>query len=143
MFSTRLSNRLARLGLFIAVFSTAPAVAADYPTRPVRMIVGFAPGGPTDILARILAQFVSQQLGQQFIVENRPGGVGNIATELVTKAEPDGYTLLVVTTSNAINTTFYKKLPYNFMEDIVPVAGLGRVAYVMAVPQVVPGQDGG
>ncbi|HVG50817.1 MAG TPA: tripartite tricarboxylate transporter substrate binding protein [Xanthobacteraceae bacterium] len=125
------------------VVGSASAIAADYPTRPVRMIVGFAPGGPTDILARLLAQYVSQKLGQQFIVENRPGGVGNTATEFVTKSDPDGYTLLVVTTSNAINTTFYKKLPYNFMEDIVPVAGLGRVAYVMAVPPALPVKTAG
>jgi tripartite-type tricarboxylate transporter receptor subunit TctC len=118
-----------------------PAAALDYPTRPVRLIVGFAPGGPTDILARLLAQYVSQRLGQQFIVENRPGGVGNTATEFVTKADPDGYTLLVVTTSNAINTTFYKKLPYDFMRDIVPVAGLGRVPYLMAVPAAFPARN--
>ena len=124
--------------LIVPLLAPAPTTAADYPTRPARMIVGFAPGGPTDILARILAQYVSQRVGQQFIVENRPGGVGNTATEFVTKAEPDGYTLLVVTTSNAINTTFYKKLPYDFMTDIVPVAGLGRVAYVMAVPPALP-----
>jgi tripartite-type tricarboxylate transporter receptor subunit TctC len=130
--------RLLPLIFFGLLPALAPAKAADYPSRPVRMIVGFAPGGPTDILARVLAQFVSQRLGQQFIVENRPGGVGNTATEFVTKADPDGYTLLVVTTSNAINTTFYKKLPYDFMEDIVPVAGLGRVAYVMAVPPSLP-----
>ncbi|MGZ3410023.1 MAG: Bug family tripartite tricarboxylate transporter substrate binding protein [Xanthobacteraceae bacterium] len=131
-------THFALLALPLVALGSTPTAAADYPTRPARMIVGFAPGGPTDILARILAQFVSQRLGQQFIVENRPGGVGNTATEFVTKAEPDGYTLLIVTTSNAINTTFYKKLPYNFMEDIVPVAGLGRVAYVMAVPQTLP-----
>ncbi len=118
-----------------------PAAALDYPTRPVRLIVGFAPGGPTDILARPLAQYVSQRLGQQFIVENRPGGVGNTATEFVTKADPDGYTLLVVTTSNAINTTFYKKLPYDFMRDIVPVAGLGRIAYLMAAPAAFPAKN--
>ena len=132
--------------LFVAIacailtFPT-PAPALDYPSRPVRLIVGFAPGGPTDILARLLAQFVSQRLGQQFIVENRPGGVGNTATEFVTKADPDGYTLLVVTTSNAINTTFYKKLPYDFMRDIVPVAGLGRVPYLMAVPAAFPAKN--
>jgi tripartite-type tricarboxylate transporter receptor subunit TctC len=124
----------------ILTFAT-PAASLDYPTRPVRLIVGFAPGGPTDILARLLAQYVSQRLGQQFIVENRPGGVGNTATEFVTKADPDGYTLLVVTTSNAINTTFYKKLPYDFMRDIVPVAGLGRVPYLMAVPAAFPAKN--
>lgn len=137
---------LFRLPLFAALACATltlptPAIAVDYPTRPVRLIVGFAPGGPTDILARLLAQYVSQRLGQQFIVENRPGGVGNTATEFVTKADPDGYTLLVVTTSNAINTTFYKKLPYDFMRDIVPVAGLGRVPYLMAVPTAFPAKN--
>jgi tripartite-type tricarboxylate transporter receptor subunit TctC len=126
---------LAYLSLVVGL---GPAVAADYPTRPVRMVVGFAAGGPTDILARLMAQWLSQRLGQQFLVENRVGGAGNLATESVVKAPPDGYTALVITTSNAINTTFYRKLPYDFMQDIVPVAGLGRITYVMAVPPTLP-----
>jgi tripartite-type tricarboxylate transporter receptor subunit TctC len=116
-----------------------PAVAApDYPTRPVRLVVGFAAGGPTDILARLMAQWLSQRLNQQFIVENRPGAGSNTATELVAKAPADGYTVLVITTSNAINTKFYRNLAFNFMQDIVPVAGLGRISYVMAVSPALP-----
>ncbi len=115
-----------------------PAVAQDYPTRPIRMVVGFAAGGPTDILARVLGQWLSQRLGQQVIIENRVGAGGNTATEGVVNAAPDGYTVLVITTSNAINTTFFRKLPYDFMRDIVPVAGLGRLSYVMAVTPSLP-----
>ncbi len=135
----RAVGRALRLGLAFAciVFATA-AAAQDYPTRPVRLVVGFAAGGPTDILARVMAQHLSQRLGQQVIVENRPGGGGNTATEQVINAAPDGYTVLVVATANAINTSFYRKLPFDFMRDIVPVAGLGRISYVMAVHPSVP-----
>jgi tripartite-type tricarboxylate transporter receptor subunit TctC len=115
-----------------------PAAALDYPIRPVRLIVGFAAGGPTDILARLMGQWLSQRLAQQFIVENRAGAGSNTATDLVAKAPADGYTVLVITTSNAINTKFYRNLPFNFMQDIVPVAGLGRITYVMAVSPSLP-----
>jgi tripartite-type tricarboxylate transporter receptor subunit TctC len=131
-------RKLACVLAYLSLVGIAPAAAADYPTRPVRLVVGFAAGGPTDILARLMAQWLSQRLGQQFLVENRVGGAGNLATESVVKAAPDGYTALVITTSNAINTTFYRKLPYDFMQDIVPVAGLGRITYVMAVPATLP-----
>jgi tripartite-type tricarboxylate transporter receptor subunit TctC len=135
----RAIGRALRLALAFACTASATAAAADdYPTRPVRLIVGFAAGGPTDILARVMAQQLSQRLGQQVIVENRPGGGGNTATEQVINAAPDGYTVLVIATANAINTSFYRKLPFDFMRDIVPVAGLGRIAYVMAVHPSVP-----
>jgi tripartite-type tricarboxylate transporter receptor subunit TctC len=117
----------------LALNAAIPAAALDYPSRPVRLIVGFAAGGPTDILARLMGQWLSQRLNQQFIVENRAGAGSNTATELVAKAPADGYTVLVITTSNAINTKFYRSLPFNFMQDIVPVAGLARISYVMAV----------
>jgi tripartite-type tricarboxylate transporter receptor subunit TctC len=109
------------------------AMAQTYPTRPIRLIVGFPPGGPTDILARLIAQSLSERLGQQFVVENRPGAGGNLATETVVRALPDGYTLLLVAPANAINATFYDKLNFNFIRDIAPVAGIVRVPSVMEV----------
>ena len=126
------------LAVTCAGLCLATAAADDYPSRPVRLVVGFAAGGPTDILARVMAQHLSQRLGQQVIVENKPGATGNTATESVINAAPDGYTVLVVATANAINTTYYRKLPFDFIRDIVPVAGLGRISYVMAVHPSVP-----
>ena len=93
-----------------------------YPTRPVRIIVGFAPGGGTDIAARLIGQWLSERLGQPFVIENRPGAGGNIATEAVVRASPDGYTLLLVNRANTINATLYDKLNFNFIRDIAPVA---------------------
>jgi len=104
-----------------------------YPSRPVRIIVGFAAGGATDIVARILGQWLSERLGQQFVVENRPGAGTNIATEVVVNAAPDGHTLLMVSPTNAVNASLYDKLSYNFIRDIAPVAGVTRVANVMVV----------
>ena len=98
------------LGIAALALATCGAASAQYPTRPVRLVVGFAAGGPTDILARRMAQYLTEKLGQQFIVENKPGATGNIATEYVINAPPDGYTILVTTTANAINMTFYSKL---------------------------------
>ena len=109
------------------------AKAQAYPTRPVRIIVGFAAGGATDIVARIIGQWLSERLGQQFVVENRPGAGTNIATEAVVTAAPDGHTLLMVSPTNAVNATLYDKLSYNFISDIAPVAGVTRVANVMVV----------
>ena len=102
------------------------AWAQGYPARPVRIIVGFAPSGATDIMARLIGQWLSERLGQQFIVENRPGAARNIATEAVVNAPPDGYTLLVVTSVNAINATLYAKLSFNLIRDIAPVASIHR-----------------
>src|SRR5262245_813894 len=110
-----------------AVLAVTSRIARAYPTRPVRWIVGFPPGGPADILARLLGQWLSERLGQQFVIENRPGAGGNISTEAVVRAPADGYTLLLVTTANAINATLYDKLGYNFIRDITPVAGIIRV----------------
>ena len=125
------------LGLCLAL--CGPSFAADpYPTRAVRLIVGFPAGGPTDIVARIMAQSLSERLGQQIIVENRPGAGSNIATQAVITSPPDGYTLLLVSPPHAINATLYKKLPYNFLEDIVPVAGLADGPNVMEVHPSVP-----
>jgi tripartite-type tricarboxylate transporter receptor subunit TctC len=109
------------------------ARAQAYPTKPVRLIVGFAPGGATDIAARLMGQWLSEQFGQQFVIENRTGASTNIATEAVVRAPADGYTLLTVTASNAINATLYDKLPFNFIRDITPVAGIIRYPLVMQV----------
>jgi tripartite-type tricarboxylate transporter receptor subunit TctC len=107
--------------------------AQAYPSRPVRMMVGFAPGGTTDIGARLMGQWLSDRLGQQFLIENRTGAGTNIATEAVVRAPADGYTLLVVTASNAINATLYDKLGFDFLRDIAPVAGVMRYPLVMQV----------
>ena len=107
------------------------ARAQASPTRPVRLIVGFPPGGAADIVARLVGQWLSERLGQQFVVETRPGAATNIATEGVVRASPDGYTLLLVTQSNAINATLYDNLNFNFVRDIAPVASMTRVPGVM------------
>ena len=110
------------------------AWAQAYPTRPVRVIVPFAPAGTTDIAARLMGQWLSERLGQQFVIENRPGASTMIGTEAVVRAPADGYALLLVTTSSAINTTLFEsKLNYNFLRDIVPIAGIFRVPNVMVV----------
>jgi tripartite-type tricarboxylate transporter receptor subunit TctC len=107
--------------------------AQSYPSRPVRVVVAAAAGGPNDILARLIGQWLSERFGQPFVIENRPGGGSNIAAEAVVRAPADGYTLLAVSTVNAINATLYDKLNYNFIRDITPVAGIMRTPLVMAV----------
>jgi tripartite-type tricarboxylate transporter receptor subunit TctC len=130
--------------LHLAVGAAAlPAVsriarAQAYPSRPVRIIDGFAAGGPADIVARLMGQSLSERLGQQFVIENRPGAATNIATEAVVKARPDGYTLLLVNAAAAINATLYAKLNFNFIRDVAPVAGVTRAALVMQVNPAVP-----
>jgi tripartite-type tricarboxylate transporter receptor subunit TctC len=114
------------------------ARAQAYPTRPVRIVAATAPGGLPDILARLIGPWLSGRLGQQFVVENRPGGGSNIGTEAVVRAPPDGYTLLLVSTTNAINATLYDKLNFNFIRDIAPVAGITRMPTVMVVNPSVP-----
>jgi tripartite-type tricarboxylate transporter receptor subunit TctC len=114
------------------------AWAQTYPSRPVRIIVGFAVGGPNDLLARLIGQWLSERLGQPFVIENRPGAGSNIATETVVRAPPDGYTLLLVGSPNAINATLYDNLNFNFIGDITPIAGLIRGALVMVVHPSVP-----
>jgi tripartite-type tricarboxylate transporter receptor subunit TctC len=125
--------------LHLAAGATAlPAVshiawAQEYPTKPVRIIVGFAPGGGADIAARLIGQWLSERLGQSFVIENRPGAGSNIATEAVVRAPSDGYTLLLVSAPAAINATLYEKLSFNFIRDIAPVASISQVPHVMVV----------
>jgi tripartite-type tricarboxylate transporter receptor subunit TctC len=109
------------------------AWAETYPTRPVRIIVGYPPGGVTDIVARLIGPWLSERLGQPFVIENRPGAGANIATEAVVRASPDGYMLLLASSSNAVNATLYEKLNFNFIQDIAPVASISRDAFVMVV----------
>jgi tripartite-type tricarboxylate transporter receptor subunit TctC len=123
--------------------ATLPALlrtarAQTYPSRPVHLIVYFAPGGGNDITARLMGQWLSERLGQQFIIENRPGGGGNIGTELVVRAAPDGYTLLLVSAPNATNATLYDNLNFNFIRDIAPVASVSHDPNVMVVHPSVP-----
>jgi tripartite-type tricarboxylate transporter receptor subunit TctC len=131
--------------------STAAAAAADkgntdkgagaassYPTRPVRWIVPYTPAGTTDILARIMSEWLTHRMGQQFVVDNRPGAGNNIGTEMAIRSAPDGYTVLLVNPANAINTTLYQQLPFNFLHDMDPVAGIMRVPNVMETPVSFP-----
>ena len=117
------------------------AQAQTYPTRPVRVIVGFPAGGGSDITARLMGQWLSERVGQPFVVENRPGAATNIATEAVVRAPADGYALLLFGSSSAINATFYEKLPFDLIRDIAPVAGINRVPYVMVVSASVPAKS--
>jgi tripartite-type tricarboxylate transporter receptor subunit TctC len=114
------------------------ASALDYPTQPLRIIVGFPAGLAPDVIARVVGEPLSQRLGQAVIIENRPGAGANIGAEAVVRAPPDGYTLLLASTTNAINTTLYKKLNFNFVDDIAPVAGIGRGALVLVVHPALP-----
>jgi tripartite-type tricarboxylate transporter receptor subunit TctC len=118
------------------------ARADAYPSRPVRIVVGFAPGGPNDIAARIIGQWLSDRLGQPFIIDNRPGASGNIATESVVKAAPDGYTLLIIPLSSTVNATLYKNLPFVFLRDIAPIATISRNIFVMEVHPSMPVKTG-
>jgi len=114
------------------------ARAQAYPSRPIRWVVGFAPGGATDIIARLMGQWLSERLGQSVVIENRPGAGSNLATEVVVNAPPDGYTLLLVGPSHAVNATLYPKLNYNFIRDIAPIASISREPLVMVVNPSVP-----
>jgi tripartite-type tricarboxylate transporter receptor subunit TctC len=134
-----------RIFLHLAAGAAAlPAVlrvvawAQTYPTRPVRWIVGFTPAGGNDIVARLIGQWLSERLGQPFVIENRPGAGTNIAAEAVVNAPPDGYTLLLANLANAINATLYEKLNFNFIRDIVPVAAISRAPLIMMVHSTVP-----
>ena len=137
MISRRTAICLTAVGLS-AIASIGSVHAADYPTRPVKWVVGYPPGGATDIIARLLGQRLSERLGQQFVIENKPGAGNNIATESVINAEPDGYTLLLVNPANYINASLYANLKFNVVRDIAPVAAFNRVPNVMTVNNNVP-----
>jgi tripartite-type tricarboxylate transporter receptor subunit TctC len=137
MISRRTAICLAVIGLSAAA-SMGSASAQDYPTRPVKWVVGYPPGGATDIIARLLGQRLSERLGQQFVIENKPGAGNNIATESVINAEPDGYTLLFVNPASYINATLYANLKFNVIRDIAPIAAFNRVPNVMTVNNNVP-----
>ena len=124
--------------LCLLCLATAPASAADYPTKPVRLLVGFAAGGPSDIIARIMTQWLSEHFGQQFIVENRGGSGGNLAAAAAVTAPADGYTLLYVAPNNAISASLYKKLSYDFLRDTVPVASLMQFPNMLVVANAMP-----
>ena len=117
------------------------AWAQTYPTRPVRMIVPFGPGGGTDIVARLIGQWLTERLGQTFVIENRPGAGGNLGTEAVVRAPPDGYTLALIGAPSAINATLYDNLTFNFIRDIAPVAIIVRFPNLMVVNRIGSGQD--
>src|SRR5512142_3476739 len=135
--------RILRNGFFGLVFlsglvGTAAPASAAYPDRPVHWLIGFAAGGPVDIVARIMAQWLSDHLGQQFIVENRTGSGGNIAAAAGISSPPDGYTLIFVAPNNAISTSLYKKLPYDFLRDTVPVASIMQLTNMLVVSNAMP-----
>jgi len=134
-------SRKAFLGLvclFSLAATTSPSAAADYPNRPVRWLIGFAAGGPVDTVARILSQWLSDRLGQQFVVENRTGSGGNIAAAAAITSPPDGYTLLFVAPNNAISTSLYKKLPFDFIRDTTPVASIMQLTNMLVVSNATP-----
>ena len=133
-------RQLIRLASAAAALPVLPyrAAAQSYPARPVRIIVGYAAGGGTDITARVIAQWLSDRLGQQFIVENRPGGATNLATEAVIRSAPDGHTLMLTTAANSINATYYEKLNFDFVQDMAPVAAVMRVPLVLVVNPSLP-----
>jgi tripartite-type tricarboxylate transporter receptor subunit TctC len=137
MASRRTAICLIAMGIS-AIASIPGASAQDYPTRSVKWVVGYPPGGATDIIARLIGQRLSERLGQQFIIENKPGAGNNIATESVINAEPDGYTVLLVNPANYINATLYTNLKFNVVRDIAPIAAFNRVPNVMTVSKDVP-----
>src|SRR5258708_3200020 len=138
-------RRFLRVAVGAAALPAVPHIARAqaYPSRPVRIIVPFPPGGPYDIHARLIGQWLSDRLGQPFVIENRPGGGTNIGTEAVATAPPDGYTLLVANAGNAINATLYHKLNFNFLHDLVPVAGVVRAPHVLFVTPSFPAKSVG
>ena len=134
-----LKNALFGLACLLSLTAnTAPAAAAEYPNRPVRWLIGFAAGGPVDIVARIMSQWLSDHFGQQFVVENRTGSGGNIAAAAAISSPPDGYTLLFVAPNNAISTSLYKKLPYDFLRDTAPVANIMQLTNMLVVSNATP-----
>jgi tripartite-type tricarboxylate transporter receptor subunit TctC len=135
----RLLQKLIMGAVVLGAAMAGPAFAqSDYPTKPIKWIVPYPPGGTTDLLARLMGQYLSQKLGQQVLIENRAGGGNNIGTEMAVKAPADGYTIFLVNPANAINATLYAKLPFNFLDDMVPIAGIVRVPNVMTVTKNFP-----
>jgi len=137
-------HRRQLLGLAGALAAAAwprAAQAETYPSRPVRILVGYSAGGGVDIAARLIGQWLAERMGQQFVVENRTGAATNIATEAAVRAAPDGYTLLLVNAANAINATYYESLAFDFLRDIAPIAGIGRFPYYMAVNPAFPAKN--
>ncbi len=130
--------RTLALALLVSVAGIGAAAAADYPVRPVKWVVPYPPGGTTDVLARIVAQWLTEKMGQPFVIDNKPGGGNNIGVDFVVKAPADGYTMLLVNPANGINATLYKNLPFNFVRDIAPVAGLVKSPNVMEVTNNFP-----
>jgi tripartite-type tricarboxylate transporter receptor subunit TctC len=141
MASRRATIGLVALGCLALGWPMESAFALDYPTRPVRFIVGYPAGGSTDIVARLIGQRLSERLGQQFVIENKPGAGNNIGTEAVVRADPDGYTVLLVNPANFINASLYANLNFNFIRDIAPVASFNRVPNVMTVNADVPAKN--
>ena len=141
MASRRTTIILFALGLCAFTLPATAASALDYPTRPIRFVVGYPAGGSTDILARLIGQRLSEKLGQQFVIENKPGAGNNISTEAAVNAEPDGYTVTLINPANYINATLYANLKFNFVRDIAPVASFNRVPNVMTVSKDVPARN--
>jgi tripartite-type tricarboxylate transporter receptor subunit TctC len=133
--------------LQLAATAALPAMphvarAQAYPNRPVRLVVGFAPGGPNDINARLIGQWLSERMGQQFVIDNRPGASGNIAMEQVVKSPADGYTITMIALSSSVNATLFPNLPFNFLRDIAPIGSISRSNFVMEVHPSVPAKTG-
>jgi tripartite-type tricarboxylate transporter receptor subunit TctC len=135
--SRRLFLRIAGAATAVAALSGL-ALAQSYPARTVRLIVTFPAGSAPDIIARLAGQHLSERLGQQFVIENKPGATGNIGTEYVTKAEPDGYTILLPVSTNAVNVALYRDLNFDFIRDIAPIAGIAKTVFVVVVPPTFP-----
>jgi tripartite-type tricarboxylate transporter receptor subunit TctC len=136
--SSRISRRFAVAFVCAIIAGSGTARADDYPNHSVRWLVGYPPGGSTDICARLIGQYLSEHLGQQFVIENKPGAGNNLATELAAHSPPDGYTVFLVNPANTINASLYKNLSFNFIQDMAPVAGFIRVPNVMEVNPAVP-----
>jgi len=133
--------RIAALALVALAAGILPAGAQDYPAKPVKLVVSYPPGGTTDVLARIIAQWLTDKMGQQFVVENKPGGGNNIGTDFALKQPADGYTMFLVNPANGINHTLYKNLPFSILSDLAPVAGLIRSPNVMEVTNNFPAKN--
>ena len=136
-----LSKLVPALALVLGVTALPAAAQSDYPNKPIKWIVPYPPGGTTDLLARLMGQYLSTKLGQPIVIENRAGGGNNIGTEMAAKSPPDGYTWQLVNPANAINATLYPKLGFNFLEDFAPVAGFIRVPNVMTVTKNFPAKN--